>query len=40
MNLEITVNNVSKYYKENKAVDDISFSVRKGEVYGIIGPNG
>lgn len=40
MNLEIAVNNVKKYYKENKAVDDISFSVRKGEVYGIIGPNG
>ena len=40
MNLEITVNNVRKYYKENKAVDDISFSIRKGEVYGIIGPNG
>lgn len=38
--MEITVNNVRKYYKENKAVDDISFSVRKGEVYGIIGPNG
>mgnify|MGYP002563648966 CR=1 FL=1 len=38
--MEIAVNNVKKYYKENKAVDDISFSVRKGEVYGIIGPNG
>ena len=38
--LEIVVENIKKAYKENKAVDDISFSVKKGEVYGIIGPNG
>ena len=38
--MEIVVENIKKAYKENKAVDDISFSVKKGEVYGIIGPNG
>lgn len=32
--------NVSKYYKNKKAVDDISLSVREGEVLGMIGPNG
>ncbi|HVQ00387.1 MAG TPA: ATP-binding cassette domain-containing protein [Candidatus Thermoplasmatota archaeon] len=36
----ITVRNLSKCYKTFKAVDDISFSVRKGEIFGFLGPNG
>ena len=36
----IQVNNLSKYYKEIKAVDDISFTVNQGEIYGFLGQNG
>ena len=36
----ITVENLSKYYGNKKAVDDIGFTVTKGEVFGFLGPNG
>ena len=36
----IVVNNVSKSYGRVKALDDVSFSVSKGEVFGLIGPDG
>ena len=36
----IEVNHVSKSYGEVKALDDVSFSVPKGEVFGLIGPDG
>jgi ABC-type multidrug transport system ATPase subunit len=36
----INVQNLSKHYKDIKAVDDISFSVSTGEVYGFLGQNG
>lgn len=36
----IRVNNISKIYKEVKALDDVSFSVNEGELFGIIGPDG
>lgn len=36
----INVNNLKKYYKDVKAVDDISFHLEKGEILGFIGPNG
>ncbi|MBR1548512.1 MAG: ABC transporter ATP-binding protein [Prevotella sp.] len=36
----IEVNNISKWYGRVKALDDVSFSVGKGEVFGIIGPDG
>jgi ABC-2 type transport system ATP-binding protein len=36
----IEVNNVSKSYGAVKALDDVSFSVGKGEVFGLIGPDG
>ena len=34
------VENLTKHFKEIKAVDDLSFSVKKGEVYGFLGQNG
>ena len=36
----IEVSHLKKYYKEVKAVDDISFSVKKGELFGFLGVNG
>ena len=36
----IEVKNVSKSYGKVKALDDVSFSVEKGEVFGLIGPDG
>jgi ABC-2 type transport system ATP-binding protein len=36
----ISVNNLSKRFKSLTAVDDISFSVSEGEVFGFLGPNG
>jgi ABC-2 type transport system ATP-binding protein len=36
----IEVTNLAKTFKTLKAVDDISFSVKKGEIFGLLGPNG
>src|SRR5215831_17429048 len=36
----IKVDHLSKHYKEIKAVDDISFTVNQGDVYGFLGQNG
>ncbi len=36
----IQVQNLSKQFKSLTAVDDISFSVSEGEVFGFLGPNG
>jgi ABC-type multidrug transport system ATPase subunit len=36
----IKVNNLSKQFKEIKAVDDLSFTVEEGDVYGFLGQNG
>lgn len=38
--MSITVNNLSKIYGTQKAVDDISFTISKGEIVGFLGPNG
>ena len=38
--LLIEVNNLSRYYGNHCAVDDISFTLEKGEVLGFLGPNG
>ena len=38
--MSITVNNLTKNYGTQKAVDDISFTVNKGEIVGFLGPNG
>ena len=36
----LEIKNLVKSFGENTAVDDISFKVEKGEIYGLIGRNG
>ncbi len=36
----LILNNVTKRFGGLTAVDDLSFTVRQGQIYGIIGPNG
>ena len=36
----LEVKNLHKSYGNFKAVDDISFHVNKGDIYGFLGPNG
>ena len=38
--MSITVRNLTKIYGEQRAVNDISFSIRPGEIVGFLGPNG
>ena len=36
----LNVNHVTKYYDKVKAVDDLSFTVNDGEIFGLLGVNG
>ena len=36
----VQVENISKHFGEIKAVDNVSFNIEKGSVYGLLGPNG
>ena len=36
----LRVENIVKYYGENKAVDHLSFEVENGEIFGLLGENG
>ena len=36
----LEIKNLKKYFKEQKAVDDISLSIEKGSIFGLLGPNG
>lgn len=36
----IAVNHVTKAYNSHRAVDDLSFEVRQGEIFAFLGPNG
>jgi len=38
--MSIEVQNISKNYGSQKALDNVSFSVKKGEIVGFLGPNG
>ena len=40
MKNSIIVENLSKNYSENKAVENISFKITKNEIVGLLGPNG
>lgn len=36
----LQLNNLKKFYATQKAVDDISFSIKEGSIFGLLGPNG
>jgi len=36
----LELQNLKKYYASQKAVDDISFSIEPGTIFGLLGPNG
>ncbi len=38
--MSIEVKNVFKYYGEQAALNDVSFSIKSGEIIGFLGPNG
>ena len=38
--MSIKVNEVTKLYGEQKALDNVSFNVEKGDIFGFLGPNG
>ncbi|MBQ0117495.1 MAG: gliding motility-associated ABC transporter ATP-binding subunit GldA [Flavobacterium sp.] len=38
--MSIEINLISKNYGEQKALDAVSFSIKKGEIVGFLGPNG
>ena len=37
---EIELQHLKKHYATQKAVDDISFSIEQGSIFGLLGPNG
>ncbi|WP_298221581.1 gliding motility-associated ABC transporter ATP-binding subunit GldA [Flavobacterium sp.] len=38
--MSIEVKNITKHYGTQKALDDVSFTIQKGEIVGFLGPNG
>ena len=38
--MSIEVKNITKFYKDQKALNNVSFSIEKGEIVGFLGPNG
>ena len=38
--MSVVVKNLTKSYGEQKAVNNISFELKKGEIVGFLGPNG
>ncbi|MCK4756931.1 MAG: ABC transporter ATP-binding protein [Thermoplasmata archaeon] len=40
MSIAVETRNLSKHYKNVKALEELSITVQQGEVFGLIGPNG
>ena len=36
----LELQNLKKYFATQKAVDDISFTIKQGSIFGLLGPNG
>lgn len=40
MNNIIEIRNLTKHYGKHRGIEDVSFEVKKGEIFGFLGPNG
>lgn len=40
MGVILQINNLKKYYGDHMGIEDVSFSVEQGQIFGFIGPNG
>lgn len=38
--MSLIINNLTKTYKNGRGIKDISFEVKEGDIYGLLGPNG
>ena len=38
--MSIEIKNITKFYKDQKALNNVSFSIKRGEIVGFLGPNG
>lgn len=36
----IKTENLTEYYSKNRGIEEVSFSIQEGEIFGFIGPNG
>ena len=36
----IKINNLTKDYGNGKGIFDVTFTIKKGEIFGFLGPNG
>ena len=36
----IEIDNLSKFYGKQRGIEDVTFSVREGEIFGFLGSNG
>ena len=36
----ISIQNITKIFNDNKAVNDLSLAIKEGEIYGLLGHNG
>ncbi len=34
----LSLSHLKKYYSDQKAVDDISFDIKEGSIFGLLGP--